>query len=149
MVPPSCGCTPDRILTSVDLPAPLSPTIATTSPACTSMSTPLSARTAPKRLLMPRSDRICSGGRPRAGAEVNGMGVPWLIGWLLDSGRGAHTGVLGRADLRDGVDAVRDHGSHDRVDRHNFGAEERRRRSLDGGLARDLLAASELDCRLG
>ena len=33
MTPASAGCTPARILTSVDLPAPLSPTIATTSPA--------------------------------------------------------------------------------------------------------------------
>src|SRR3954453_9060410 len=46
---------PDMTLTSVDLPAPLSPTRPTTSPAPTSKSTPSRAWTAPKRLLTPRS----------------------------------------------------------------------------------------------
>src|SRR5437764_7330409 len=44
---------PERILTRVDLPAPLSPTRATTSPARTSKSTPSRAWTGPKRLLTP------------------------------------------------------------------------------------------------
>ena len=48
------GC-PAIVLTSVDLPAPLSPTRPTTSPAWTSKSTPSSACTAPKRLLTPSS----------------------------------------------------------------------------------------------
>src|SRR3954452_16830005 len=46
---------PDMTLTSVDLPAPLSPTRPTTSPAPTLKSTPSRAWTAPKRLLTPRS----------------------------------------------------------------------------------------------
>src|SRR6476469_578566 len=45
------------VLTSVDLPAPLSPTRATTSPAWTSKSMSLSACTAPKRFETPDSDR--------------------------------------------------------------------------------------------
>src|SRR3954452_11363572 len=43
------------VFTRVDLPAPLSPTRATTSPALTSKSTPSSAWTAPNRLLTPPS----------------------------------------------------------------------------------------------
>ena len=56
-VPVSARCTPASTLTKVDLPAPLSPTIATTWPADTSRSTSVSAATAPKLLLIPRSDR--------------------------------------------------------------------------------------------
>ena len=41
------------ILTSVDFPAPLSPTRATTSPGATSNDTSVRACTAPKRLLTP------------------------------------------------------------------------------------------------
>src|SRR4029079_18479681 len=41
-------CIPEIDFTSVDLPAPLSPTSATTSPARTSKSTPCSACTGPK-----------------------------------------------------------------------------------------------------
>src|SRR5215211_3964469 len=44
---------------SVDLPAPFSPASATTSPAAISKSTPLSARTPPKRFSIPR---ICKTG---------------------------------------------------------------------------------------
>src|SRR5215211_2444626 len=44
---------PAMILTRVDLPAPLSPTRATTSPGRTSRSTPSSAWTGPKLLLTP------------------------------------------------------------------------------------------------
>src|SRR3954454_6535274 len=46
---------PDMTLTSVDLPAPLSPTRPTTSPAPTPKSTPSSACTEPNRLLTPCS----------------------------------------------------------------------------------------------
>src|SRR5665648_391502 len=44
-------------LMSVDLPAPLSPTSATTSPASTSKSTPVRASRGPNRLLTPFSAR--------------------------------------------------------------------------------------------
>ena len=50
---PSSGCSaPDRHLTSVDLPAPLSPISATTSPAATSNETSSSAVTWPKSFVM-------------------------------------------------------------------------------------------------
>ena len=50
-------------LISVDLPAPLSPSSATTSPRWTSRSTPSIAVTAPKRFVAPR---IASAGRRRS-----------------------------------------------------------------------------------
>src|SRR5215203_2461196 len=53
IVPPSAGWIPAIVFTSVDLPAPLSPTSATTSPGRTSKSTSLSAWTGPKLLLTP------------------------------------------------------------------------------------------------
>src|SRR5215212_2098110 len=53
IVPESSGWMPAIVLTSVDLPAPLSPTRATTSPGRTSKSTLLSAWTGPKLLLTP------------------------------------------------------------------------------------------------
>src|SRR3954452_5639867 len=53
IVPASGGWMPAIVLTSVDLPAPLSPTSATTSPDWTSKSTSLSACTGPKLLLTP------------------------------------------------------------------------------------------------
>src|SRR5439155_4014479 len=49
-LPPSCWCTPERILISVDLPAPLSPRMHVTSPALTWRETSCSARTLPKYL---------------------------------------------------------------------------------------------------
>ena len=48
---------PEMILISVDLPAPLSPTSATTSPGATSRLTSVSACTAPNLLLMPSRER--------------------------------------------------------------------------------------------
>ena len=56
--------TPARTLTSVDLPAPLSPTRATTSPAWMSSSMSASACTAPNCLDTPRSFRIGSADLP-------------------------------------------------------------------------------------
>src|SRR3954452_13798244 len=53
-VPESAGPAPEIVLINVDLPAPLSPTRATTSPAWTSKSTPPRACTGPKDLLTPR-----------------------------------------------------------------------------------------------
>src|SRR4051812_38950887 len=58
--PLSVACVPATHLTRVDLPAPLSPTSAITSPCRTSKSTSVSAWTEPKALLMLRSSR--SGG---------------------------------------------------------------------------------------
>jgi hypothetical protein len=55
--PLSGVCVPAMHLTSVDLPAPLSPTSAITSPGLTSKSTSVNACTEPKDLVMPRSSR--------------------------------------------------------------------------------------------
>src|SRR5215212_5479062 len=97
---------PDITFTSVDLPAPLSPTSPTTSPAWTSKSTPASACTAPKRLLTPCS--ASSGSPPFALLVVAFMpgascGLP--LGQADSSARGR---VRGRADLVDRVKAVSD-----------------------------------------
>src|SRR5260221_3619025 len=75
-------------LISVDLPAPLSPTSAITSPRCTSRSTSLNASTDPKDFEMPRSSRtgvssaideefLTQSGAPRRG------GPPSLFLWFL------------------------------------------------------------------
>src|SRR5579884_2874455 len=66
--------TPAMVLIRVDLPAPLSPTRPTTSPEYTSKSTPRSACTAPKDLVMPRSWRA---------GTARGLAVP------VPEGRGA------------------------------------------------------------
>src|SRR5690348_8950637 len=55
--PLSAECVPAMHLMRVDLPAPLSPTSAITSPLLTSMSTPLSAWTEPNDLVRFRSSR--------------------------------------------------------------------------------------------
>ena len=69
--PSSCWCTPERILISVDLPAPLSPSTQVTSPALTTVETSLSAMTFPKYLPMPRtsSSALMTVPPPRAGGR--------------------------------------------------------------------------------
>ena len=62
IAPASRRCTPLIALISVDLPAPLSPSSASTSPRATSSDTPSSATTAPKRLV---ASRTCSTGARR------------------------------------------------------------------------------------
>src|SRR3954469_18267462 len=97
---------PDMTLTSVDFPAPLSPTRPTTSPAPTWKSTLLSAWTAPNRLLTPRSSNI--------GALA--VAVAFMSGILLfalragDAGLLAGARVLARAELRGLPEAVLDDG---------------------------------------
>src|SRR5687768_3026813 len=59
--PASGVCRPLRILTSVLLPAPLSPTRPTTSPAATCMLTPRSAWTPPNHLTTPRHSTTGAG----------------------------------------------------------------------------------------
>src|SRR6266850_4287584 len=59
-VPSSGGWTPERVLMSVDLPAPLSPSRQLISPARTARETPSRATTAPKYFEMLRASR--SGG---------------------------------------------------------------------------------------
>src|SRR3984957_7707880 len=58
--PESCRKTPEIALMMVDLPAPLSPASATTSPGWTSTDTPFSACTAPKAFETSRTDKIGS-----------------------------------------------------------------------------------------
>src|SRR5437868_1828509 len=70
---------PAMHLISVDLPAPLSPTSAITSPARTSKSTSLSAWTEPKLLEMPRNSSVGAEVAVAAfmkGAERVGTGTP-------------------------------------------------------------------------
>src|SRR5689334_10726330 len=76
------------VLTSVDLPAPLSPTRATTSPAWTSKSMSLSACTAPKRFETPDSDRTAV----VAGERVAVMSVLQVV----PGGAGDSAGGLSR-----------------------------------------------------
>src|SRR5207249_1733326 len=134
---------PDRTFTIVDLPAPLSPTSATTSARRTSKSTWSSACTAPNRLETPRSSRSGapattvirapppspSEGEGRGGGEPSSS-IP--SSWrrtpeapaapsvecsyaLRDARRFARVGVLARADLVLGPEAVLDHGRRDRA----------------------------------
>src|ERR671933_218878 len=75
---------PARVLTSVDLPAPLSPTSAVTSPGQTRKSTLCSTCTAPKLLLIPSISRIgslatlASAGLGLAGGKVHRVPGPHL-----------------------------------------------------------------------
>src|SRR5690349_10223054 len=60
IVPELGACTPETILTSVDLPAPLSPTSATISPACRSSEKSSMATMPPKALRMFFSSRTAA-----------------------------------------------------------------------------------------
>src|SRR5258708_6882582 len=96
---------PEMILISVDLPAPLSPTSATTSPANTLNCTPSSAWTAPNRLLIPWSSS--SGVRPPA-LDGSRYGVAIAVGGLLDVPVTCR--LLDRCRLADGLVALADLG---------------------------------------
>src|SRR3954451_21174737 len=88
-------------LTSVDLPAPLSPTRAVTWPASARKSTPLSTSTGPKLLLMPRISRMGTSAMvgtllregPRTVRGGSG-GSGWFGGWGLVLGRGDRRRVM-------------------------------------------------------
>ena len=119
MVPEVGACTPARTLTSVDFPAPLSPTRATTSPAWTSRSMSVSADTAPKFLQMPRRLRIsspaaarneavmprCVSGRVTGRQPPGGSPAGRRMRGLLDAERRAPASAAG-ADLGGGVDPL-------------------------------------------
>src|SRR6476619_6018885 len=77
------------VLTSVDLPAPLSPTRATTSPAWTSKSMSLSACTAPKRFDTPDSDRTAVVAGERVAVMSVLQVVPGGAATPSEGGRGA------------------------------------------------------------
>ena len=92
------ACTPASTLTSVDLPAPLSPTRATTSPAWMSRSMSVSADTAPKFLQMPRRLRMSSPVGRRRRCEVSVMPAR-SPGWSREAARRRLAGRLGRLYL--------------------------------------------------
>src|SRR5258705_4957645 len=100
---------------SVDLPAPLSRTSATTSPALTSKSTSVRLSTAPNRLVTPLTSR--SG---RSGAAVAEAVVMRSLDSLLDAQLLARSGVGAGADLRGRPVLVRDHRRLDRVGGHGL-----------------------------
>ena len=76
MEPEVGAWTPARTLTSVDLPAPLSPTRATTSPARTSRSMSVRAETAPNCLQMPRRlSTVSAAGGGACVVSVMGRGL--------------------------------------------------------------------------
>src|ERR1044072_9087925 len=130
---------PEITLTSVDLPAPLSPTRATTSPGLTVKFTLFRAWTAPKRLLMPSRTSVPSAAllfdgfffaavgvispppsipirkqRKRSGRAAPGWprrGIPLvLLLVLLETRCLAGRGVRSRAEVGCGDVAVLDHG---------------------------------------
>src|SRR6056297_1141615 len=89
--PLSGRCAPAITLTSVDFPAPLSPTRATTLPGSRSSETSVSALTLPKCLVMPRKRRMGSvicfapdrrdvGGRYRRHLNLHGCAV-YMFSW--------------------------------------------------------------------
>ena len=78
--PSSAAWMPAIVLTSVDLPAPLSPTRPTTSPAWTAKSTRSRAWTGPKRLLTPSSARSGAVGAHRSAPL---LGDPRFLAGLL------------------------------------------------------------------
>src|SRR2546425_10104688 len=103
------------ILISVDLPAPLSPTSATTSPADTSNWASVSACTAPNRLLIPRSSS-----RGVRASAADGSAIAEGAAIALFNVRGLTRGLVALADLGHGVRSVElvlDNGLGDRLGR--------------------------------
>src|SRR5687767_5041995 len=95
--PASGAIRPARILSSVDLPAPFSPTSAWALPAATSKLTPVSALMAPKDLWMPSNCRLT----PTDGS-LPAHEEPALRAWRVDRDRlwiGA--GVTAGRDIAD------------------------------------------------
>src|SRR5258706_3366959 len=110
-------------LMSVDLPAPLSPTSAATSPAWTSKSTSVRASTAPNRFVTPLTSRSGRSGAAVAEAVVTLS----LFLLLLDPELLARSGVGARADLRRRPVLVGDNRRLDRVGHDRFDRDLERR----------------------
>src|SRR5690606_15237508 len=106
--PASGVSTPAMTFASVDLPAALSPTRATTSCACTSRSTSTSASTAPKRFVMPRSDS--KGVLARALIATHLLPVAYVIPAVNPSAPGASTATPDREVAR--LDREQDRTEH-------------------------------------
>src|SRR3954451_6698892 len=138
-------------LISVDLPAPLSPTTATTSPAPTSKSTSVSASTAPNRLVTPLSSRS---GRAEAAVSEAVVIQCSLSRGLLNPVLRAGGLVGAGADVGGLPVAVLDHGRLDLVGRHR-GDRQLQRRDVDLAVvlgrrgALGLLALGQCDRPLG
>src|SRR6476660_5657220 len=119
-VPPSNGWMPAIDLISVDLPAPLSPTSAITSPSRTSKSTSISACTEPKVFDRPRISRsgVSLMGRLRTTVEAPGGASTLIVDLLavLLVLPGAHVAALQEL-VREETRVVglrdRDHGDHE------------------------------------
>src|SRR4051794_39091984 len=103
------GWMPPMHLTSVDLPAPLSPTRAVTSPAWALRAMSCRTWTGPKLLSMPRNSRVgvsVMGEAPgdwRGGPRATGGGGPLVrpgARALLDAGLRAQRVVVAGAQLR-------------------------------------------------
>src|SRR6478735_7887843 len=91
--PASNGKMPATHLISVDLPAPLSPTSAVTSPGSATRSTPRRACTAPKFLWPPRTSRVGGGDRSgSAGVSARTSVIVHLASSLGCGGRGGGAG---------------------------------------------------------
>src|SRR4051794_39543804 len=127
----------------VDLPAPLSPTSATTSPAWTSKSTSVRASTAPNRFVTPFSSRSGLVGVAVAEAVVTWLSVSLLDAVLLTRGRecaGADVGSRPVLVLDDGrLDIVGEDRRDRQLDRRNVD----RAVVLLGRRVRGLLALDE------
>src|SRR4051794_33064877 len=100
-------------LTSVDLPAPLSPTSAVTSPGYTERLTSRRTCTGPKLLSIPRTSKrgVAFTAFPSARSRwwCPGRNTTTARVSLLDAGRGAHGRVRSGAELRGADVTVLDH----------------------------------------
>src|SRR5919206_1936066 len=153
---------PAMTLTRVDLPAPLSPTSATTSPAWTPKSTSSSARTGPKLLLTPSRARtgvsafMVQDSFPPSAAAGDAGAPPAGPSSLLDAGLLARRGVLAGAYLLGRPERVLHDGVVDVALGHRDRGQDHRRHLLLAVVellvdqpARGLLALDEGDCDLG
>src|SRR3954451_17002472 len=135
---------PATHLTSVDLPAPLSPTRAMTSPERTSKSTPRRACTAPNRLCTPRSSSsgVPLNASPPLQAQEGRRGERRpsdRVSWLREPSGSAVLLVLALADVAGLQEAVLDDGvidvvlgDRDRREQHGRGLRALVRRAVVG-----------------
>src|SRR5882724_12342070 len=113
--PASGGCTPVRQRTRVDLPAPLSPSSAVTSPAARVRSTPRSACTASKDLRSPVI-RTSGGSLVAVSPAASGLLVASVIGCPLLLEPGYERRAEHHAADRDGLVVLRDTEQGEAVD---------------------------------
>src|SRR5262245_38118471 len=105
--PASGRCTPVMIFTAVDLPAPFSPSNASTCPARSSRPTPASACTPPKRFSIPTRDSA-GASADTAGAVADTAGaVADTAGTSEELGKLIHVRLVELERLRHGRVTVR------------------------------------------